>query len=167
MRGRHEHDVRHRNGLADLQRTLPALGAVVSIAADPLEKVIRPIVEGQIRGFLHEHPAVVNAVDWFKKSTDKISIFTNSLSKRILLDLLCEETRGRMEDAFQETWEAEQSAVAGLTAADGVNVGIGSGIASFSDRGTITAAEAAPLASRTGGAAPSASLLPQIAWGQA
>lgn len=28
-----------------------------------MERVVRPIVEGQIRGFLKEHPAVVAAVD--------------------------------------------------------------------------------------------------------
>ena len=30
-----------------------------------LEHVIRPIVEGQIRGFLKEHPEVLGAVNWY------------------------------------------------------------------------------------------------------
>ena len=33
--------------------------------ANKLERIIRPIVEGQIRGFLKEHPVIVNAVDWY------------------------------------------------------------------------------------------------------
>lgn len=134
--------------------------------AGPLEKVIRPVVEGQIRGFAKEHPGVVNAVDWYKPSTDKIAVFTSSLSKRILLDLLCEDTRNRMEDAFQEIWEAEKSAVALRPAVDDADAGRTTGITSLSVRGTGSAAEAAPLALRTGGAVPSASLLPQIGWGQ-
>jgi hypothetical protein len=135
-------------------------------ARDPLEKVLRPVVEGQIRGFLKEHPAVVAAVDWYKPGKDKIAVFVNSLSKRILLDLLCPETRDRMEDAFQEAWEAEKSAVEVAAAADGAGAGTDTGIASLSVRGTDPAAEPAPLALRTGGAVPSASLLPQVQWGQ-
>lgn len=67
---------------------------------DPLERVIRPIVEGQIRGFLKEHPPIVAAVDWYKPRTDKAATFINSLSKRIVRDLLCPISRARLEAAI-------------------------------------------------------------------
>lgn len=131
---------------------------------DHLERVIRPIVEGQIRGFLHEHPAVVNAVDWYKQRTDKVTTFTNSLSKRITRDLVCPETRARIEAALFEQWEAEKSGVAPLTAPDVDDVGILADIATFSDRGKATATEPARVAFVPARAVPSRDLLPQIQW---
>lgn len=71
--------------------------------ADALEKIIRPIVEGQIRGFLKEHPPIVEAVDWFKPRSDKAVTFVNSLSKRITRDLLCPITRARLAAALLES----------------------------------------------------------------
>lgn len=71
---------------------------------DPLERVIRPIVEGQIRGFLKEHPSVLDGVDWFKpRKDDKMTTFVNSLSKRVVRDLVCEHTRARLEKALLGT----------------------------------------------------------------
>jgi hypothetical protein len=67
---------------------------------DPLESVIRPIVEGQIRSFTNDHPEVVSAVDWFKPRADKRQTLINSLSKRIVRDLLCSETRMRLVAAL-------------------------------------------------------------------
>lgn len=67
---------------------------------DPIEKIIRPIVEGQIRGFLKEHPEVVAAVSWYKPGTDKAKVFTGSLSKRIVRDLTCPMSRARLAEAF-------------------------------------------------------------------
>jgi hypothetical protein len=46
-----------------------------------LERIIRPIVEGQIRGFLKEHPKLVDAVDWYKPRKDKAQTFVGSLAK--------------------------------------------------------------------------------------
>lgn len=71
----------------------------VSIA---LERIIRPIVEGQIRGFLKEHPGIVKAVDWYKPRKDKATTFTNSLSKRIVRDLTCATVSARLETALLE-----------------------------------------------------------------
>jgi len=69
----------------------------------PLEKVIRPIVEGQIRGFLKEHPEILDRVNWFKpRQHDKATTFTNSLAKRIVRDLVCASTRARLETALLE-----------------------------------------------------------------
>lgn len=132
-------------------------------APDPLEKIIRPIVEGQIRGFLHEHPAVLANVDWYKKRTDKATTFTNSLAKRITRDLLCDETRTRIEDAFQERWELEQSGVAFAPVPVSTDVGIRSGIVEFPDRGRTTAEGPARVVLTARAA--SASLLPKIGWG--
>lgn len=70
---------------------------------DPLEKIIRPIVEGQIRGFLKEHPSIIKAVDWYKPRTDKEKTFVNSLSKRIVRDLLCGNNVSRIRAALLES----------------------------------------------------------------
>ena len=63
---------------------------------DELEKVIRPIVEGQIRGFLIEHPSIEESVDWYRRRKDKRTTIVNSLAKRIVRDLVCEHTRKRI-----------------------------------------------------------------------
>jgi hypothetical protein len=67
---------------------------------DPLEAVLRPIVEGQVRSFANDHPEVVEAVNWFKPRADKKQTFVNSVSKRIIRDLLCSETRVRLVQAL-------------------------------------------------------------------
>ena len=69
---------------------------------DALEAVIRPIVEGQVRSFTHDHPEVLDAVDWYKPRSDKRATFVNSVSKRILCDLLCSETRMRLISALAD-----------------------------------------------------------------
>jgi len=132
---------------------------------NPLEPIIRPIVEGQIRGFLKEHPAVLNSVDWFKKRTDKATTFTNSLAKRITLDLISQHTLARIEDALFEMWEAEKSGVEFSAASAVTGVGTLPDIVTYPDRATVSAAEPARVAMVTARVA-SASLLPQIGWGQ-
>jgi len=67
---------------------------------DDYERIIRPIVEGQIRGFLKEHPGLVEAVDWYKPRTDKTTTFVNSLAKRIVRDLCCPHSRQRVKAAL-------------------------------------------------------------------
>lgn len=67
-----------------------------------LERVVRPIVEGQIRSFINDHPEVASSVDWYKPRQDKAQTFVNSLSKRIIRDLLCKETRARLIAALLE-----------------------------------------------------------------
>lgn len=67
---------------------------------DALEAIIRPIVEGQLRSFTHDHPEVIDAVDWYKPRADKRTTFVNSVGKRILRDLLCSETRMRLGAAI-------------------------------------------------------------------
>lgn len=69
----------------------------------PLERVIRPIVEGQIRGFLIEHPRVLDSVDWYKPRSDKMTTFVNSLSKRIVRDLTCGIVTARLAKALLES----------------------------------------------------------------
>lgn len=102
-----------------------------TVAPDALERVIRPIVEGQIRGFLKEHPKIAEAVDWYKPRADKATTFTNSLSKRIVLDLLCSNTAGRLRAAL----------LASPT-----------GAPSFSTVASSTAASEAPFGTTAGGA---------------
>jgi len=74
-----------------------------------VEKIIRPIVEGQIRGFLMEHPEIVKAVDWYKPRKDKATTFTNSLSKRIVRDLVCAHSEARLRAALLESSTGAQS----------------------------------------------------------
>ena len=76
---------------------------------DQFDRIIRRVVEGQIRGFLMEHPAIVAAVDWYAPRTDNATTFTNSLSKRITRDLLCTETRMRLVAALGGTATAPPS----------------------------------------------------------
>lgn len=68
---------------------------------DPLEAVIRPIVEGQLRSFVRDHPEVVPAVNWYnKEGRNPVDSFVGSIAKRIINDLLCEETRVRLMQAM-------------------------------------------------------------------
>jgi hypothetical protein len=86
---------------------------------DALEKIIRPIVEGQIRGFLKEHPKIVEAVDWYKPRDDKATTFINSLSKRIVRDLTCGNSAARLAAALLEPMaEAQPTIVRGRHTAD-------------------------------------------------
>ena len=70
---------------------------------DPLERIIRPIVEGQLRGFLKEHPEVLESVTWYKgtKSTRE-QTFIGSIGKRIIRDLLSAD-RARLAEAALAT----------------------------------------------------------------
>ena len=86
-------------------------------AMSELERIIRPIVEGQIRGFLKEHPKVVDAVNWYRKRDDKAQTFINSLSKRIVRDLTCSRTTARLAAALLEPGtEAQPDVVRGIVA---------------------------------------------------
>jgi phosphoribosylaminoimidazole-succinocarboxamide synthase len=82
-------------------------GTVAPLDVDPLEAVVRPIVEGQLLSFLHDHPSVLDAVDWYKKRDDRALTFINSIAKRIVGDLLCAETRVRLVSALVARTTAE------------------------------------------------------------
>lgn len=77
----------------------PSHDTAIAPISEALEKIIRPIVEGQIRGFLQEHPSIVEAVDWYKNGAEKYNSLVGSLSKRILCDLLCGQSTSRIRDA--------------------------------------------------------------------
>ena len=76
--------------------------------SNSLEKIIRPIVEGQIRGFAKEHPSIVAAVDWYPRN-DKTMTFVNSLAKRIVRDLTCPTVQARLMAALLEVATGMQS----------------------------------------------------------
>ena len=66
-----------------------------------LEKIIRPIVEGQIKGFLKEHPSILESVDWYNvEGRDPALTFIGSLSKRIVRDLTCGKVSARLAKVF-------------------------------------------------------------------
>jgi hypothetical protein len=94
---------------------------------DALEKVIRPIVEGQLRGFVKEHPEVLDGVTWYKGDRhDKVTAFVNSIAKRINRDLLCPTSRARMAAALLQSHRDKPSlsAVALVTAAGQPALGV-------------------------------------------
>lgn len=134
---------------------------------DPLEAVIRPIVEGQLRGFVKEHPGVLNGVTWYKgKKHGQAATFVNSVAKRVVRDLLCKENRDRIEQAFFDIWEAEKSAVETCAAADDAGAGKFPGTASGSFVERLTANEGGPVGTYADRAA-SHPLLPPILWSAA
>lgn len=136
----------------------------MSEITDPLERVIRPIVEGQVRGFATEHPGVLNGVTWYKgKKHGQLATFVNSVSKRVVRDLVCAESRARIEAALFEIWEAEKSAVETLTAADDASAGTFPGIAS-SSLVAVAAANEIGSAGTASGRSGSHPLLPPILW---
>ena len=69
----------------------------------PVEKIIRPIVEGQLTDFIKAHPALLNAITWFRPNPNKEEVFVNSVGKRLILDLISDETVGRLKIALLET----------------------------------------------------------------
>lgn len=64
---------------------------------DALEKIFRPIVEGQLRSYVADHPEVLAGLRGSKGT--KHRAFVASVSKRILGDLLCAQTRMRLAAA--------------------------------------------------------------------
>ena len=65
-----------------------------------LEEVIRPIVEGQIRSFLNDHPEVIGPVTWHRAHRkSKKEALTGSLAKRIVRDLICDKNQMRIRRA--------------------------------------------------------------------
>lgn len=69
--------------------------------SEELERIIRPIVEGQLKTFALSHPALVESVDWGQHKGDtKLDSFVNSGSKRITRALLCTETIARLRSAL-------------------------------------------------------------------
>jgi hypothetical protein len=68
---------------------------------DDFERIVRRIVEGQIKGFVKEHPSVLMGVDWYKPNSDKAEVLKNSIAKRIVRDLTCPATRARLVAALE------------------------------------------------------------------
>ena len=77
-----------------------SVSAVPASVPSAVERIIRPIVEGQVRSFINDHPEVLDAVKWFKPRKDKRQTLVNSITKRIVRDLLCEQTLMRLGSAL-------------------------------------------------------------------
>lgn len=98
----------------------------------PLERIIRPIVEGQIRSFCHDHPSILKGVDWYSPRNDKMETLVNSLSKRITRDLLCGNTTARIALALLAPTNGSVDKVADVavpTASAGADLSSGIGSA--------------------------------------
>lgn len=66
-----------------------------------IERIIRPIVEGQIMDFLQAHPEVLIGVTRHRPHGKTQSAWVkDSLSKRIVRDLTCESSVARLESAL-------------------------------------------------------------------
>jgi len=73
----------------------------VSEVSDPLEAVLRPIVEGQVRSFFNDHPEIARApAGSYRGQPRAVRDWHGSIVKRIMQDLLCAETRVRLEAAL-------------------------------------------------------------------
>lgn len=81
------------------------------ITDDQLARVIKPIVEGQIRSFLHAHPSVIEAVDWRFSQDTKAEALVAGIAKRVNRDLLCPQTRVRLKAALECHIEADDTDV--------------------------------------------------------
>lgn len=68
---------------------------------DDLARIIRPIVEGQIRSFIHSHPGIVEGVDWRFSQATKEEALVASIAKRVVRDLLSEATRLRIRAVME------------------------------------------------------------------
>lgn len=62
---------------------------------DPVSRVVAPIVEGQVRSFINDHPEMITPT----RDTSYEQIIL-SLSKRIINDLLCANNRARLSAAL-------------------------------------------------------------------
>lgn len=69
---------------------------------DEYERIIRRMVEGQIRSFVNDHPEVLEAVKWYKPRSDKRTTFINSIAKRIVRELCDPQSRKRVKAALLE-----------------------------------------------------------------
>lgn len=69
-----------------------------------LDAIIKPIVEGQIRSYLNDHPEIAEAyIGKRRPGLSKREALVNSIAKRISNDLLCAHTRERIKQAVLET----------------------------------------------------------------
>ena len=76
------------------------------ILDDALANVIKPIVEGQIRSYLSDHPEIAEAYSAKRPEwKSKTQALTDSLAKRIVRDLLCAETRVRLVGAILQGYQ--------------------------------------------------------------
>jgi hypothetical protein len=91
-----------------------------------VEAIIRAKVEGQLRGFLKEHPSILEAVIWFPTREDKVTTFVNSLAKRIVNDLTSPSTLAELSVALlgDSGSEGDSEAMAHHSVAAGGESGI-------------------------------------------
>ena len=87
---------------------------------DELARIIRPIVEGQIRSFLNDHPVIAEAVDWRFSQSNKKEALVGSIGKRINRDLLSDHTRQRIASVLHVCRDADNSDVEVTAASEGV-----------------------------------------------
>lgn len=90
------------------------------ILDDKLAKVIRPIVEGQIRSFIHSHPNIITGVDWRYSQATPSEALVASIAKRIVRELLSDQTRVRLSAAIGTEIPIGQPVAEASTATEGV-----------------------------------------------
>lgn len=92
------------------------------ILDDKLAKIIRPIVEGQIRSFIHSHPNIITGVDWRYSQATPAEALVASIAKRISRELLSDQTRVRLSAAMGSGTSDGQPVAECLTATEGVEL---------------------------------------------
>ena len=83
-----------------------------------IESIVRPIVEGKLRDLVQQHPSILEGVLWFKGTgQSKEDVFIGSAAKRIIGDLVSQETAERLRGVLCGSNRTERSAAAHHSAA--------------------------------------------------
>lgn len=90
------------------------------ILDDKLARIVRPIVEGQIRSFIHSHPNITTGVDWRYSQATPSEALVASIAKRIVRELLSDQTRVRLSAAMGKNDLDGQPVAEASTATEGV-----------------------------------------------
>lgn len=70
------------------------------------DKMIRRRVEGQIRSFLNDHPEILDTgtTTWkCPPNKTRNQQLMDSIAKRVVLELICPDTKKKLMDALKET----------------------------------------------------------------
>lgn len=73
------------------------------------EQLVRRIVEGQVKSFINDHPEILDTgtTSWkTPKGKARRDQLTDSIAKRVILDLTCEQTKAKLTKALEFAVEA-------------------------------------------------------------
>ena len=73
------------------------------------DALVRRVVEGQVKSFINDHPEVITTgVATWKTPPGKTrqAQLMDSIAKRVILDLTCEQTKAKLAEALAPSSEA-------------------------------------------------------------